>query len=222
MLACILWVPASSGFAVTYDYEVSFDEERVGAMVTKVSLERTANGAVRAIDNSLDIRVSVGSRIAFSLDYASSSQIGSSGLLRYESRATIDGEAASASASLERDALVVVVSLGGRRASKRFSQEDYDLTSAETVGFRPADFGSERTVRVLDLDEQEIVSRTLRWVADETLRIGPVALRCKVVEFEDRNARGIQWIGPDSHPVVVQEESEDEDGRFQLTLKSIR
>lgn len=183
---------------------------------------QTAEGGVRKVDHKISIGTGPFRMIGFSFESVSSAEIGDSGLRRFEHRMTIEGERVHVSASLEPDGLVVVASAEGERYSKRFRHVDYDLTSEETLASRLTEMGLERTVKVLDIDEQEINQRTFVWVRNETLHIGSLSIPCKVVRFRDRGSKGTQWIGPDSHPLILQEEGQDEDGRYRLMLKSVR
>ena len=222
LAAWILSAAVIAGEAATYEYDLSIDGESAGVVVTETSMLQTAEGGVRKVDHKISIGTGPFRMIGFSFESVSSSEFGASGLRRFEHRMTIEGERVHVSASLEPDGLVVVASAEGESYSKRFRHVDYDLTSEETLASRLTEMGLERTVKVLDIDEQEINQRTFVWVRNETLRIGSLSIPCKVVRFRDRGSKGTQWIGPDSHPLILQEEGQDEDGRYRLMLKSVR
>ena len=222
VIACIHLAGTGSGAAATYEYAISVGGEPVGVAVMQTSTRQVADRGVRTIDRTISIGTRQFDAIGFTFESVASSEIGDSGLQHFENRTRIEGERVRVSASLEPDGLVVVASAEGDSFSKLFPRGDYDLTSEETPVPLLTEFGRERIVRVLDLDEQEIIRRTFVWTRDETLRIGSLAIPCKVVRFRDRGTQGVQWIGPASHPVILREEGEDEDGPYRLVLKSIR
>ena len=212
----------NSGAAATYEYELLVAGELMGTVVTQTSTTRTDEGEVRKIDSKVSIGTGQLSMIGFSFEAVTSFEIDDSGLQRYVNHMTIEGERIRVSASLENGALVVVALADGWSDTKRFPNRDYDLTSEETPGALLAEMGQERTVRILDVDKQEISKRTLEWVRDESLHVGRFSIPCKVVRFKDHDGKGMQWIGPDSHPLVLREQGEDDDGSYEFTIKSIR
>lgn len=220
--AWILWAATNAGNAATYEYDLSIDGVPAGVVVIETSMLQTAGGGVRKVDRKISIGRGLFRLIGFSFESIASSEIGDSGLQRFDHRMTIEGERIHVSASLEPDGLVVLASAQGESFSKRFRHGDYDLTSEETLASRLTEMGLERTVKVLDLDEQEIIQRTFVWIHNETLRIGSLSIPCKVVRFRDRGSKGTQWLGLDSHPLILREEGEDEDGTYRLVLKSVR
>lgn len=221
-IACIHLAGTGSGAAATYEYAISVGGEPAGIAVVQTSTRQVADHGVRTVDRTISIGTGQFDAIGFTFESVASSEIGDSGLQHFESRTRIEGERVRVSASLEPDGLVVVASAEGDSFSKLFPRGDYDLTSEETPGSLLTETGRERTVRVLDIDEQQVIRRTFVWIRNETLRIGRLAIPCKVVRFRDRGTQGIQWIGPASHPVILREEGEDEDGSYRLMLKSIR
>ena len=222
LLAAWLWAATNAGRAATYEYDLSIDGVPAGVVVIETSMLQTAGGGVRKVDRKISIGRGLFRLIGFSFESIASSEIGDSGLQRFDHRMTIEGERIHVSASLEPDGLVVLASAQGESFSKRFRHGDYDLTSEETLASRLTEMGLERTVKVLDLDEQEIIQRTFVWIRNETLRIGSLSIPCKVVRFRDRGSKGTQWLGLDSHPLILREEGEDEDGTYRLVLKSVR
>ena len=220
--ACIHLAAMGACEAATYEYELSIGGEPAGIAVMQTSTRQVAGRGVRTVDRTISIGIGQFHAIGFTFESVASSKIGDSGLQHFENRMRIEGERVRVSASLEADGLVVAVSAEGNSFSKLFRRGDYDLTSEETPGSLLTELGRERIVRVLDLDEQEIIRRTFLWIRNETLRIGSLAIPCKVVRFRGRGSKGMQWIGPASHPVILREEGEDDDGPYRLILKSIR
>ena len=222
VIACIHLAAMGACAAATYEYELSIGGELAGVVVTQTSTPHAADGGGRTVDRKISIGTGQFHAIGFTFKSVVSSEIGDSGLQRFDNRMRIEGERHLVSASLETDGLVVAVSAEGDSFSKLFRRGDYDLTSEETPGSLLTEMGRERIVRVLDIDEQEIIRRTFVWIRNETLRIGSLAIPCKVVRFRGRGSKGMQWIGPASHPVILREEGADEDGPYRLVLKSIR
>lgn len=220
--ACIELAAMDASEAATYEYEAAVGGEPAGVAVMQTSTPHAADRGVRMVDRTISIGTGQFHAIGFTFESVVSSEIGDSGLQRFDNRMRIEGERHLVSASLETDGLVVAVSAEGDSFSKLFRRGDYDLTSEETPGSLLTEMGRERIVRVLDIDEQEIIRRTFVWIRNETLRIGSLSIPCNVVRFRGRGSKGMQWIGPASQPVILREEGADEDGPYRLVLKSIR
>lgn len=194
--ACIHSAAMGSGAAATYEYEVAVGGEPAGVAVMQTSTPPVADRGVRTVDRTISIGTGQLHAIGFTFESVVSSEIGDSGLQRFDNRMRIEGQRHLVSASLETDGLVVAVSAEGDSFSKLFRRGDYDLTSEETPGSLLTEMGRERIVRVLDIDEQEIIRRTFVWIRNETLRIGSFAIPCKVVRFRGRGSKRMPMDRP--------------------------
>ena len=75
-------------------------------------------------------------------------------------------------------------------------RESFDFTTMDCPELRIKGEGENLTVRLLDLETCEVVSRNYRWVRTERLRVNGVADLFRVIEFHDRNKSGTRWILP--------------------------
>jgi hypothetical protein len=75
-------------------------------------------------------------------------------------------------------------------------RERYDFTTMDCPELRIKREGESLTVRLLDLETCEVLTRNYRWVRTERLTVNGVADLFRVIEFHDRNKSGTRWILP--------------------------
>jgi hypothetical protein len=108
----------------------------------------------------------------------------------------------------------MVVRDGGKTEHKAFPATGYGTTNLEypEVTLAP---GEVRRMRVVDLENAEIVEREYRHVAEEEAEIDGRVSRVVVTDFADKNAEGRRWTAIVSGlPVVVRQEGKEKTGLF--------
>jgi hypothetical protein len=75
-------------------------------------------------------------------------------------------------------------------------RERYDFTTMDCPELRLKREGESLTVRLLDLETCEVVTRHYHWVRTERLTFNGVADLFRVIDFQDRNKSGTRWILP--------------------------
>ncbi len=92
---------------------------------------------------------------------------------------------------------------GGTRRTFTFPRESYDFTTMDCPELRIRGEGELLTVRLLDLETCEVVTRSYRWVRTERLTVNGATELFRVVEFHDKNKGGTRWIAPDKVGVRI-------------------
>lgn len=75
-------------------------------------------------------------------------------------------------------------------------REGYDFTTMDCPELRIMREGESLTVRLLDLESCEVVTRRYRWVRSERLTVNGASDFFRVVEFRDRHRSATRWILP--------------------------
>ncbi len=97
----------------------------------------------------------------------------------------------------------VSMSGGAAPRSVTFPRESYDFTTMECPELRIAGEGGELTIRLLDLETCEVVTRSYRWVRTERLTVNGKSDLFRVIEFRDPKKSGTRWILPDAVGVRI-------------------
>lgn len=169
------------------------------------------------VDNDLraDVDVNVGVLFFdFSLKSTESTCIRAGKMVRYNKIIVTGGNHREIAGELVGGMLTVVVRDGEKEECKRFSATNFDATTMEypEVTLAP---GEVRRMRVLDLENSEVVEREYRYVAEEHAEIDGRPSRIIVADFVDKNAECRRWTAIiNGLPIVIRQEGKEKTGLF--------
>jgi hypothetical protein len=170
-----------------------------------------------AHDNDFRDDVDVNVRLwffGFSLTSSETARIRDGKLVSYHKTVDTKGHRREITGELDGDTFTMVVRDGGKTEHKEFPATGYVATNLEypEVTLAP---GEVRRMRVVDLENTEIVDREYRHVAEEKAEINGRVCRVMVTDFADKNAEGRRWTAIVSGlPVVVRQEGKEKTGLF--------
>jgi hypothetical protein len=172
-------------------------------------------GTVLENDFVDDVNVNV-RFLFFSFSQTSNETAGIRGgkLVRYHKTTDTKGHIREITGELNGGTFTLVVRDGGKTEHKKFPATGYVTTNLEypEVTLSP---GEVRRMRVLDLENTEIVDREYRHVAEEKAAINGRGCRVMVTDFADKNAEGRRWTAiVNGLPVVVRQEGKEKTGLF--------
>jgi hypothetical protein len=172
-------------------------------------------GTARDNDFRADVAVKVRFLFfGFALTSSETASIRGGKLLRYRKTIDTKGHRREITGEVNGDTLTMVVSDGGKTERKEFPATGYVTTNIEypEVTLVP---GETRRMRIVDLENTEIVDREYRYVSEEQAEINGKSGRVIVTDFADKNAEGRRWTAIISGlPVVVRQEGKEKTGLF--------
>ena len=113
---------------------------------------------------------------------------------------------------------------GGDARTFIFPRESYDFTTMDCPELRIREEGESLTVRMLDLEACEVVTRCYRWARTERLTINGVADLFRVIEFQDRKNLVTRWILPGTLGVrIARQDGKSRNGAYSVrAVDSVR
>ena len=218
MLIVILWsfdcrstsaVEKGDGCTVSSSYVIRSLGSTIGTVRAKMSGTATDN------DLRADVDVNVGFLFfSFSLKSTETTSIRGGKVIRY--RKTIDsgGDHREITGELDGGMFTMVVRDGQNAERKVVSAMIYDVTNMEypEVTLVP---GEVRRMRVLDLENSEVVNRVYRYVAEEQAEIDGRVIRIIVADFADKNSECRRWTAIiNGLPGVRRQDGKEKTGLF--------
>jgi hypothetical protein len=170
-----------------------------------------------ATDNDLRADVDVNVRLlffGFSLKSTETTSIRGGKVVVYNKKIDTGGKYREITGERDGDIFTVVVRDGEKVDRKVFSTTGYQATNMEypEVLLSP---GEVRRMRILDLENSEVVDREYRYVAEEKAEIDGRAARIIVSDFTDKNSECRRWTAIiNGLPVVVRQEGKEKTGLF--------
>ena len=192
---------------------VSYVIRSLGSDIGTVSAKTV--GTTRDNDFRADVNVNVRFLFfGFSLASSETASIRGGKLVSYHKTIDTKGHRREITGELNGDIFNVVVSDGGKAEHKKFPATGYVTTNMEYPEMALAP-GEVRKMRVVDLENAEIVDREYRQVAEEQTEINGRGSRVMVADFADKNAEGRRWTAIVSGlPVVIRQEGKEKTGLF--------
>lgn len=172
-------------------------------------------GTARDNDFRADVTVNVRFLFfSFSLTSSETASIRGGKLVSYRKTIDTKGHRREITGELKGDIFTMVVRDGGKVEHREFPAADYVITNMEypEVTLAP---GAVRRMRVLDLENTEIVDREYRQVAEEQTEINGRGSRVMVTDFNDKNSECRRWTTIVSGlPIVMRQEGKEKTGLF--------
>lgn len=170
-----------------------------------------------AQDNDLraDVDVHVGWWfLSFSLKSSENASIRGGKLVGYRKTIDTGGHRREIAGERNGDIFTIVISDRGKIERKEFTAKSYEATNMEypEVMLKP---GVLRKMRLIDLENAEIVDREYRHVAEEQIEINGQIIRVVVSDSVDKNAEYRRWTMVfKGLPVVIRQEGREKSGFF--------
>jgi len=209
-LGCAAASVAENG--ATRALAASYVIRSLGANIGTVSMKTI--GTARDNDFCADVDVNVRFLFfSFSLTSSETTSIRDGKLVRYHKTIDNDEHHREITGELNGDIFSITVRDGKQVERKEFPATGYVTTNMEypEVTLAP---GEVRRMRVIDLENSEIIDREYRHVAEEQAEINGRS-RVIVSDFSDKYAEGRRWTAIVSGlPIVIRQEGKEKTGLF--------
>ena len=191
---------------------------RIGEATSVCSL--AGNGENATYTFSTTTRVNANFLVSsYLLDNHEDAVVGRSGTLRYSRTARENGNAFTVEGALENNAFRLKVTEHNTARTLTIPRERYDYTAMECPEIRMKREGEKMTVRLLDFEALEVVTRNYTWVRSEDLQVGGKTYTFRVVDFEDKNKKCRRWIRVDDVGVMIaRQEGSGKKGAYSAKL----
>jgi len=195
--------------AVSSNYVIRSLGSDIGTVLAKTS-GTTADNDFRA---DVDVNVSF-LFFRFSLRSTETTCIRGGKVLRYRKTIDTGGNHREITGELEGDMFAMVVRDGDKTERKAFPAKIYEATNMEYPELTLVP-GEVRTMRVLDLENSEVVDRSYRYVTEEQTEIDGRVTRVIVADFADKNSECRRWTAVvNGIPVVRRQAGKEKTGLF--------
>lgn len=201
--------PLEQGSAVTSRYVIRSLGSAIG------TVNAVATGSARDNDLRADVAVRVGFWfLSFSLTSTETSTVRNGVLLRYSKTIQQGSDRRQITGEREGSTFTIVVRDGDDVERREFATGEYQTSNMEYPEVELAP-GESRTMRVLDLENAEIVQRNYRYVSEERMELDGRPTRVIVADFADKNAECRRWTAIiNGLPVVVRQDGKEKTGLF--------
>ena len=144
-------------------------------------------------------------------------------LVRYGRKGRYNAATVSVDGWLGQDGFNVTVTENGRRRTLLIPRQDYDRTTMECPeAFMDFGSGGNATLRILDMEHLEIVTRNYRLIREEVYRLGEREYPCRVVDFSDPYKSCRRWIGREGDTVIMfRQDGKSKEGAYSVRAVSL-
>jgi len=202
-------------------YQISSHGFRVGELKTVMRPVREGNRQlVRFV---ADQTINAGF-LFFSLRSVSREEalISEEGTVGYRRNWTENGRTRGVEAEFLRDRVDLTVKEEGKTRNVTIPRSQFDFTTMDCPETTIPREGGELVIRLLDLEHARVVRRRYVWTKTETVTVGELTIRCRVVDFEDPDNRCRRWITRDPQGVIIaRQEGKGKAGTYILKMTSL-
>lgn len=185
----------------------------LGSDIGKVNAKMSGTATDNDLRADVDVKVSLWF-FGFVLKSTETTSIRGGKVILYRKTIDTGGNHREIKGELDGDVLNVVVRDGKNVERKEFPTSCYQATNMEYPELMLAP-GDKKSMRVLDLENTEVVDREYRYVGEEQAEIDGRAVRIIVSDFNDKNAEGRRWTAVvNGLPVVVRQAGKEKTGLF--------
>lgn len=215
VIACSFGFGRSSAAEKCGGYEVlsSYVIRSLGSDIGTVSAKMSGTPDDNDLRADVDVNVGVWF-FSFSLKSSETTGIRAGKTVRYRKTIDTGSKHREITGELDGGTLIIVIREGEKVERKVFSAMSYEATNMEypEVTLAP---GEVRKMRVLDLENAEIVERVYRFVAEEHADIAGRPTRVIVADIADENAEFRRRTAIiNGLPVVIRQEGKEKTGLF--------
>jgi hypothetical protein len=150
----------------------------------------------------------------FSLKSSETTSIRAGRVVRYRKTIDTGGHRREITGEVAGDTLTMLVQDRGKVERTSIPLVDYDITNMEypEVALVP---GETRRMRVMDLENAEVVERQYRYVKEEKSEIEGREVKVIVADFSDKNAECRRWTAVvNGLPIVIRQDGKEKTGFF--------
>jgi hypothetical protein len=195
--------------SVASNYVIRSLGSDIGTVSAKMS-GTTADNDLRA---DVDVHVSV-LFFGFDLKSTETTSIRGGKVILYSKTIDTGRKHREIKGELDGEMLTVVIRDGKKVERKVFPITGYQATNMEYPEVELAP-GETRRMKILDLENSEVVDREYRYISEEQAEIGGRAARIVVSDFTDKNSEGRRWTAIiNGLPVVVRQAGKEKTGLF--------
>lgn len=156
---------------------------------------------------------------SYSLENHEDALVGRDGTLRYTRSSKENGHAVTIDGALENDEFRIRVIEKKVARILSIPRERYDYTTMECPEIHMKREGEKMTVRLLDFEALEVVTRHYSWVRSEELQVGGKSYTFRVIDFDDKNKKCRRWIRVDDVGVMIaRQEGTGKSGAYSVKL----
>lgn len=215
MLACSLcWGICSAaireeGRGISSSYVIHSLGTDIGSVSARMSGTTNDNDLRADVDVNVNLWLFV-----FSLKSSETTSMRSGRMVRYHKTIDTGGHRREITGEVADGFLTVRVQDGGKVERKVIPLGDYAVTNMEypEVTLAP---GETRRLRVVDLENAEVVDREYRYVREEKTDIEGRTVKVIVADFADKNAECRRWtVIINGLPIVLRQDGKDKTGLF--------
>lgn len=156
---------------------------------------------------------------SYSLENREEALVGRDGTLRYTRTCRENGHPLTVEGALENNEFRIRVAETRGVRTIVIPRERYDYTTVECPERFLKREGEKVSLRLLDFEALEVVTRHYTWVRSEELRINGKSYTFRVIEFEDKNKKCRRWIRSDDAGVMIaRQEGSGKAGSYSARL----
>lgn len=145
------------------------------------------------------------------------------GTVRYQRATTENGNRTQVEGRLENGRFLLDIRENGKQRTMAVNRESYDFTSMECPEVHLKHEGEDMTVRLLDMETLTVVSRHYRWAKSEDVEVDGRRIRCRVIDFEDKNKKCRRWIKPGEAGIVIaRQDGKGKSGSYSLRIVHLK
>ncbi|NVN91709.1 MAG: hypothetical protein HXX11_14045 [Desulfuromonadales bacterium] len=191
---------------------------RIGEATAVCSLAGNGDSAIYTFSNTTKVTANFLVH-SYLLDNHEDAVVGKGGTLRYSRTVKENGNAVTVEGALENNAFRLKVTEQNTSRVLSIPRERYDYTAVECPEIHMKREGEMMTVRLLDFEALEVVTRHYTWVRSEALHVGGKTYTFRVVDFEDKNKKCRRWIRVDDVGVMIaRQEGSGKKGAYSVKL----
>lgn len=140
---------------------------------------------------------------SYNLDKKEEAVVGRDGTFNYRRTTQENGKTVRVSGRIENRAFRFTIDENGSKRTLVVPRDTYDYTTLDCPEVTMGPGETEKSLRVLDLENLTVVNRKYRWVRDESVAVAGRHIPCKVIDFQDANKKGRRWVEEDSLGILV-------------------
>jgi hypothetical protein len=203
----------------TSNYDIWWRGFRIGD--GKISTRDAGEGKVAFRS---EIRVSAGF-LAFrhTLHSIEEAVVGPDGTASYRLTATENGKERVSEGSFKNGVFQMSVICDGSTTHFSFPRRSFDATTMECPEKTMGPEKKEMTLRLLDLETAQIVTRRYRWVGNEKVAVAGKEFQSGIVDYQDEGKKGRRWIRANEAVThILRQDGKGKDGSYSLRIKSVK
>jgi len=206
------------GRMVFADYSISHEGDVIGSIKSRRVVRKWRQQEAVAVTDEMNIKV-----VSFWNNYSVYSLekmiLTDAGLVHYKGLSVEDGRRSSIEANLTECSLAMRVEEDGECFEDHLDRSLYDASSEDAAARFIGSGKSVQALRVIDLDDFEVVETQYRYEGEVELRIVDRQFASQVVSFRSNRKTGRQWLtADDTGTWLLKETGTDEDGQYSITL----